>query len=279
LAVLLWVIFAGLVVYYVETRYVPCEKPIAYRIGTVDPGFGVSKEQFASTIKTAAQLWSKEAGKTLFESSNTGALTINLVYDERQKITQEANALTSNIKADKATASTLKQQYAALEAQYDAALDAYNSKLTAYNSKVEYYNSHGGAPRSEYAALQQTKTELQNERIHLQDLAAQIKALVDQYNNLVDDINQNVDIVNNNGLTGTEFEEGVYISDKEGQRINIYQFDNQAYFTRVVAHELGHALGLAHVSGKTSIMNPVNQSQTIALSSEDKAALTALCRL
>jgi Matrixin len=44
--------------------------------------------------------------------------------------------------------------------------------------------------------------------------------------------------------------------------------------TIVVAHELGHAIGLVHVSDRPSVMNPGNQ--TIAPGSDDVAAAIAL---
>jgi hypothetical protein len=42
----------------------------------------------------------------------------------------------------------------------------------------------------------------------------------------------------------------------------------------VIAHELGHAFGLEHVTGRPSVMNPGNL--TIAPNAEDRAALEAL---
>jgi len=42
----------------------------------------------------------------------------------------------------------------------------------------------------------------------------------------------------------------------------------------VIAHELGHAFGLPHVTGRASVMNPGNL--TIAPNESDQAALEAL---
>jgi predicted Zn-dependent protease len=88
-----------------------------------------------------------------------------------------------------------------------------------------------------------------------------------------------VHTINNNGLVGTQFEEGVYISDKEGKRINIYQFDNNIDLVRVLAHELGHSLRLQHNANTNSIMNPLNQGQDLSLSPEDLQELKTACGL
>lgn len=294
-SLLLWLLLIGLVGYLAYQHYynLPCQKPIEYKVGTLDPRFGVTKAQFLADIAQAGSLWSKATGKTLFEYNPNGSLTINLVYDDRQKITQQEQSLTSTIDATKGVADSVKQQYTALQSSYQSAYAAYQAALaqyiqtqSVYNSQVEYWNSKGGAPSKEYAQLQAQKSTLDGQRASLlqqqanaNDLAAQINALIDKYNLLVHHINATVDAINNDGLTGTQFEEGVYISDAAGTRIDIYQFNSQTYFIRVLAHELGHSLGLGHNGGADSIMNPINQSKSIKLSAQDIAAITAACRL
>jgi len=290
-ASVVWILFIGLIVYQVYYESVPCRQPIAYKIGTIDPRFKVSQADFETDIAKAASLWSSAAHKALFKYDPNGALTINLIYDDRQKLTQQENVLNSNIDAATQVAQSVKDQYKALQNQYNTGeaayktdLDAYNAKQTDYNNQVEYWNTRGGAPSDEFQKLQTQKNELTQERVALEqkrlavnDLANQINALIDKYNLLVNHINENVSAINNDGLAGTQFEEGVYISDKDGTRINIYQFDNQTYFLRVLAHELGHSLGLQHNDGADSIMNPINKSTSLALSKEDVQAIDQEC--
>lgn len=295
IATILWAVLIALVAYqayqYYETR--PCQNPIEYKIGTIDSGFNVSTSTFKADIAKAGALWSQAAGKPLFEYNPSGGVTISLIYDDRQKITDQEQALTSNIDATTQVAQSVKDQFDSLKAdynsayaQYSADLGGYNQSLASYNSEVEYWNEKGGAPSDEYQKLQSEKAtlsnqhnNLQNEQANINSLAGQINALIDKYNLLVSHINDNVSAINSDGLAGTQFEEGVYISDSSGKRINIYQFDNQTTFLRVLAHEMGHSLGLQHNSGTSSIMNPVNQGATLALSQEDITALKTLCKL
>ncbi len=295
IAAALWAVLIALVAYegYQHYHDLPCQNPIEYRIGTIDSGFNVSTTTFMADIAKAGALWSQAAGRTLFEYNPSGDVAISLIYDDRQKITDQEQALTSNIDATTQVAQSVKDQFDSLKnsyndayAQYHTDLSAYTQSLSNYNSEVNYWNAKGGAPADEYqklqaekAALSSQRDNLQNEQANINSLAGQINALIDKYNLLVSHINDNVSAINNDGLAGTQIEEGVYISDASGKCINIYQFDNQTTFLRVLAHERGHSLGLPHNSGTSSSMNPGNQGSTLALSQDDVAALKTLCKL
>jgi len=283
-------LYAG---YYFYFQKSPCQNPIEYRIGTLDPRFGVTQNDFLKDISQASNIWGNAIGRKLFEYNSKGSLTINLVYDTRQQVTQQANTLNINITQTNQTALSVKQQYTSLKDSYTMAQQEYTDQLAqftqaqaTYNSSVSYWNSKGGAPANEFATLTDEKNallvlqnSLEQKRQQVNQLADEINALIDKYNLLVDHINTDVNTINNNGLTGTQFEEGVYISDISGTRIDIYQFDNQISFIRVLAHELGHALQLPHNNNPNSIMNPINQSQNLTLSPDDLQELKTECRL
>jgi hypothetical protein len=283
----------GVVIYFALPYLpkTPCKNPIEYKIGTIDPRFGVSVEEYKKDIAQASAIWGKAVGKTLFEYNPKGALTINLIYDSRQKITQQEKVLNNQISQTSGVADSVKQEYTSLEnsylqakQSYEAELADYNQEQGGYNSQVEYWNSQGGAPEAEYAKLSAEKNRLQSkrsileaERVRMNDLGSQINALIDKYNLLVAHINSNVSAINNDGLAGTQFEEGEYVRDVSGKRINIYQFENKTYFIRVLAHEMGHSLGLEHNNNPHSIMNPVNRKENLTLSADDLAELKTEC--
>ena len=289
--VLLWVAFAGVAAYAWQTNSVPCAKPIEYRIGTIDPRFGLSEEDVLKDIAKASELWSDAAGTPLFAYDPKGPVTINLIYDTRQQATEIAAKLTGVIDQTGRVAESVKQQYSSLQSSYNTAdaeyerqVAQFNQAQSAYNDSVDYWNAKGGAPPKEYAklsaqkrALTQQLSSIEAKRQEVNRLAREINALIDKYNLLVDHINANVEDINNNGLAGTQFEEGVYIQDEDGERIDIYQFDSKTTFLRVLAHELGHALGLDHVKGEDTIMNTINKGEIFELTAEDLAALSQQC--
>ena len=76
---------------------------------------------------------------------------------------------------------------------------------------------------------------------------------------------------------GEKFSAGEYIRDETGERINIYQFDGRDKLIRVLAHELGHALGLDHVDDPASVMYEMNSGTGETLGAGDIAELRKLC--
>lgn len=295
----LWLILAALVVYVVVQKPVlvtdlqqkyfpskPCAQPIEYKIGTFDTRFGISRKDFLTTVEASANIWSKGVGKTLFHYNPNGTLTINLVYDTRQQATQQNARLQANVDKLNTLASSVKAQYASLEGQYKIAEQSYSEQLallkqgqSKYNANVAYWNSRGGAPRSQYTVLNAEKDALialqenvEKKRIALNSLADQIRAFIEKYNLLVTNANSNIQVIN---ASAGEFEEGIY--DPNKNEIDIYQFDTKQRLFRVLAHELGHSLGLDHNDNKKSIMYAYNIDQNEVLTSDDLIALKTLC--
>jgi predicted nucleic acid-binding Zn-ribbon protein len=295
LAVLGFVAFK-LLYYFPIFPTAPCRDPIPYVLGRFDEKFKISKEDLLEAAAEAEKIWEEPYGKELFaykpENDSPKALKLNLVYDYRQEASSKLERIGGDVEETQADYDALKAEFEAKKSEYEKLkstfnkrVESFNSRQAAYEREVDSWNKKGGAPEAEFHKLEQERAALGKEAKALETMQSGITAMADEVNTLVVSLNRlagklnlSVDKFNTiNQTRGETFEEGVYESNGFERSINIYEFSSREKLVRVLAHELGHALGLDHVENSQSIMYEYNQSNTLKLSKEDLAALKARC--
>jgi predicted Zn-dependent protease len=281
---ILWIILLaaiGMWVYRDLNPITACQAPLKYTLGTFDSRFKISKADFQGAIDEATTIWENATGKNLFAfDANPPVrndfqkylhkyvlsffirddIPVNLVYDERQQLSQQRQGLLSDINTTKESAESVKRDLTAKQEEY-------RQEAALYQTMVAQYKARN--PNVTYEAVEAKRLEVNN-------LADEVNVLVKKYNSFVGEINATVKTVNQ--TAGQEFEEGQYVSDENGERINIYEFNSHQTLVRVLAHELGHAIGLAHNENPDSIMYYLNNSKKMTPTKDDLAALSAICK-
>ena len=268
-----------------------CLTPMRYRIGALDPRFGISRQEFQRAVEEAANAWENAARRKLFRYDARGALEINLVYDSRQETTQRliaARAAVSEklqeINAIKRQLRPLQDKIGALDVSYSAQLSSYKRLQDEYNQAAVQWNGKGGAPEAEYqrlagqrSALKKQGAALEEKRQELNRLADDINALADKHNNLLRRANDEADAFNRSAPATLQFEEGRYIREGREERIDIFQYDGETALRIILSHELGHALRIRHNGNPSSIMSPLIHANRLTLTAEDVEGLKTVC--
>jgi predicted nucleic acid-binding Zn-ribbon protein len=269
----------------------PCAEPFEYAIGAVDSRFNLSAEDFLAEAQAGEKIWETQSGHDLFSYNPNAEFKLNLIFDERQLASNEADKLAKDLSQLELSQDKIGAQYDSLSASYKEALEKYNSdvakyekQLKAYNKDVEDWNASDKTSQSEFDALQKAKKnlaefyeKLQKEQKEVNALAGKTNKLVTQEKKVVSQYNASISTYKEKYGGEREFEKGVY----DGLEINIYQFKELADLRMTLVHELGHAIGLGHVENSKSIMYYLMGDQNMqnpTFSLEDMAALKMVCR-
>ena len=279
-------------------RSTPCTQPLTWRIGEMDERFGLSKEELKRFTHAAGKLWSDatEGGRPLFEYDPDGDVAIHLIYDERQQMIEGEMGLAGQINEERQRYDRLHAEYLQLADHYEGALSdyqtlrkSYEEKLAVHNRRVDEWNAGEGGPQemadelvNSARELEQMKQALQEHQGEVNQAGAAVQSHQFQLEEIFEKKDQLISQYNRQFAGEHRLSQGEYVNREGEQRINIYHYLTLNHLLRVLAHEMGHALGLGHVESRESVMHPVADSRTgheVRLSAEDLSAIQARCRM
>lgn len=272
--------------------YAPCSRPLAYRVDRVDPRFGVTVDEVRDATRRAEALWRGAAGRDLFVETPAAALVVTLVFDERQQTTQASQRLQRSLRDTERSHAASSQAYGSARAHYEArardfqdAQQSFVRRSQEYNARVQEWNARGSIPadlratlEAERAHLEAEQQQLEKERLVVNELGASVNALAAQSNALAAQHQTGAATFNTLYGMPRQFHKGEF----NGREIAVYEFRDAGDLALLLAHELGHALGLEHATDPAAVMHATASGQAVeplALAPADVAALRLRCRL
>lgn len=280
-----------------------CEVPVLWRVDRIDPRFGLSEAEAVGAVRAAAFLWESALGRVLLFRESDEGIPIRFEYDERQEETRvrqariaEADAEARALEGSAEALELLRSRLESRRSIHQARLTAYRDRLATLEEMVEFWNARGGAPAEEVERLRELEAEVDQLRASANAAADEVNRLVDALNRETEAHNLRVDEANRRRAAIRDaypiqvVQSGEYLESTRGigpltlsrdAEIRIYQFEDRDHLTLVVAHELGHALGLGHTGIEGTLMAAEGVGAAGMgppdVTPEDVAALRELC--
>ena len=274
----------------------PCHEPLTFKVGDIDERFSISRDELIDLIERVTAVWSEVVGVPAATYASDGEISVHLVYDDQQQLTDQEREFGSRIRVKETFLGELERNYNEMLEQYNDRILNYQNELHQLQGRIDELNEwvsdrnqEGGLNESQLQDFERRRNEIDRESLQMNHEAMLLSQLADEVNREMDllnrEINHKNELINeyNTRFSGTRrFTQGTYEWQGNRKWINIYQFANLAELELVVAHEMGHALGLDHVENPASVMHHLMGGQErgyLTLSDEDRRALKDRCGL
>jgi hypothetical protein len=272
----------------------PCTKPDTYRMGEIDNRYLITENDLYRVLREVSDVWSEALGRPVMEYAEDGEIQVNLVYAEQQELSDRESRFRDRLMNEQQTIASLEQEYERMDAGYKESVSEHQGHLNELQQKIEDLNSwvvrkneEGGFRDNELQLFEERKQQLDSLMATLNRRGQQLNREAQVLNQKIDQINDKVDRKNemieeyNRTFTGTQrFTQGSYEWMGNERTINVFQFIDEEDLKLVLAHEVGHALGIGHVDNPQSVMYHLMGNQArggIQLTEEDRQALIDIC--
>ncbi|TVP54574.1 MAG: hypothetical protein EA351_12900 [Gemmatimonadales bacterium] len=250
----------------------PCAVPLGWRIGDIDPRFGVSEAEAERAMVRAVEYWEEVAGRTLFRRDADEGLPVRFVFDERQAVMQERSRRAEELDAIDARLDTRR-------AQLDRAFERLNTEVGRHNEWIREWNERGGAPPEVLRQIEETQASIAMRERELTEQAELLNRDVRERNRFWESLREEFPARTvESAYYGEQvrFRRG-RVSEVTEREIRIYYFDDREELVLLLAHELGHALGLGHTEATGAVMSEVHTGPVPALHPSDVELLRGVC--
>ena len=262
----------------------------------------INKEQIYTVLLQIQKQFRAQLGYDVFDYAQNGK-PINIVYLKPSAKKSKISKNNQKIARLKEQMSALEIQREIEQKSIHQEQKRLNEKYRLHNKRVHSLNKYiqdindknkNGLKKAEYDKVKAyTSTEKQkidreskklkrekqqfNKKFHrLKQKTAHYNQLVRKSNRLIRDTQDlSKNFIEVKGITKSQVKTTITTTQRNGKKsvsksqdismdkIEIYDFETLAKFKVVLAHELGHLVGVAHVRAKGALMNPLMQEEQV----------------
>lgn len=264
-------------------------------IGTIDRYYKdkISVKQLKIIVNQIEREFESALNANLFDYDENG-IRINLIYTPYSKLEKQIlnkkeklDSLEKKIDNQKTDILLSKKKNLILRDSFSKQNKILNNKIASLNRFIKKINGQKNISNKEfvdaktYVSIEQKKINKEIQRVKLEHRkVSQIinsfnKKLI-KYNNLIRTYNINTRELESltrgfkkikgktfKLITKQKTKNGTKVLKNYMTKIEIYGFDNIQELKAVIAHEIGHLLGVSHINIKNALMNPIIQSKQL----------------
>jgi len=254
-------------------------------VEAVDPRFGLTADDVESCLREAILLWEEAAGRRLFSVGSDG-MAVALVHDERQSLLEQIRNRSGSL-------SELRLSYEAQRLRHEVAREALERRQMELAQEVDTHNLRVKALRADMERGQDSPGLLASFRLEVEAqgaaLVARQEALQQEFQQLRRDHaaleavahafrEDHGELSDLQESLGPACQAAVYQQQEGQRRIQVFLVPERRSLVRILAHELGHALGFGHVPDPAALMHEKTSGGEPSLTAADRALLETLRR-
>ncbi len=280
------------------------------KIGKIDTYYHdkITLIQLENIVKEVEQTFETQLGFDVFDLSYDGK-PIDILYLPASTLEKKINRKIERFDNKRAKIEKIKDSFPqkkaevdSLQAQYDLKSKYLNDKISELNKFIEDANKKSYS-RQKYDEIKNyirlKKEDIKKDTKEKKSLERELRRAILKYNNNILKFNNLIRDAkflsaeieslsrNNKVVKGrtfgeqeivmkTYFKDGKKVSEKDVissmNKIEIYNFESINQLKAVIAHEIGHLVGIPHINEKGALMHPLLQKEQLKelyLSNED----------
>jgi anion-transporting ArsA/GET3 family ATPase len=281
------------------------------KIGKIDKYYKgkITKSVLEEIIKEIESDFQSQLGFDVFDMASDGK-PIDLLYVKpsmaQKRLDRYIKKYDKKVKKKEELEKYFPKEKKALESmgnKYDKEVLTFNEIVKKHNDYIVEVNSKSNLTQNQYNEIKQYETQQQRiiklkekkvKKIYktLKSKQRKYNRNIASYNNLIRSINtlakdienlsRSIKVVKGNAISNKEITKKIYkrdgkiykvdMQEKIDEKIEIYGFESLLELKAVIAHEIGHLVGIPHISDKGALMNPIlqeNQKRRLELTKAD----------